>query len=389
MKTIAFLVIMITILGCTKSFDFAGVKEIQSLKQNSFAASLIETISLSLNSNKQGGVNEVLKMLTDLQIQLQNDQKNDDAVFLHKNESYNSHINKLTAAIKVLAVEIQALTKRINELAALIAQAIKNIKSFNERIANLQMTMVELDAKLEEDKKYYNHKAESLAQVNVKLLVVNEKLAKMVGSSSGVGVESHIEKTDSEKRDIAYRAGNAAGAPNAVQPRTIPVSQQRRLTVLRRSFIQVLKAPLTASLAQLYLQADQKALKKLMQIIAKFANDCLVEKARAEAKLLEAIETHKNLMASMKKEMQLNVDARTKQEANKKAYENEKITKETLRREKEIRKAALEKERSINQELQKNLNATYNKEKEDRAQEMKVVETLLRIVQSRLMNNKK
>jgi len=71
------LVIMITILGFTNSFDFASIKEIQSLKQNSFAASLIETISLSLASNSnKGGVDDVKKMLVDLQTQLTNDQKN-------------------------------------------------------------------------------------------------------------------------------------------------------------------------------------------------------------------------------------------------------------------------------------------------------------------------
>ena len=79
MRTInACLVIMITILGFTTSFDFASIKEIQSLKQNTFAASLIETISLSLASSKGNGVADVMKMLQELQGQLANDQQNDD-----------------------------------------------------------------------------------------------------------------------------------------------------------------------------------------------------------------------------------------------------------------------------------------------------------------------
>merc|ERR1712084_148186 len=89
------LVIMITILGMTNSFDFASIREIQSLKQNSFAASLIETISLSLTSNKGNGVGEVMKMLTEFRGQLTTDQGNDDRTFNTKNGEFNAHIKNL------------------------------------------------------------------------------------------------------------------------------------------------------------------------------------------------------------------------------------------------------------------------------------------------------
>jgi len=366
MRTInACLVIMITILGFTTSFDFASIKEIQSLKQNSFAASLIETISLSLSSSKGNGVEDVQKMLGELQAQLENDQKNDDATFNAKNGEYDEHIKKLAQNIEKLAEEIAILAARILELEGLIAQAILNIQSFNERIGNLTQSIVDLDQKLEDDKKYYTTKAEGLQEVNVKLLLVNEKLSKMIGSASGVKVYSHINQTESEKRDIAYRKEQEA---------------------LKTSFIQISKSiPLASNLVEMTLQADQKALKKLMGIINKFAEQCLEEKAEAERKLVEAVETHKQLKDQMLNEIELNKKAKAKQELNKQHYESEKAEKETQKKEKEDRKAALEREKEINEKLQQNLRLTYEKEKKDRAEEIAVVGTLIRIVQTRLL----
>lgn len=363
MRTInACLVIMITLLGFTNSFDFASISEIQSLKQNSFASSLIETISLSLAADTQNGGADVLKMLTDLQAQLAADQKKDDAVFAAKNAAFTAHIKKLAAAIEVLRKEIAVLAARILVLKGLIAQAVKNIASFTKRIASLEVALVDLDRKLVEDTKYYTSKAEGLQKVYSKLLLVNAKLAKMIGSSSAVGVKSHIAMTASEKRDAAYRAS------------------------LKKSFIQLQKdLPLSSNLVEMFLQADQKALIKLMEIIKKFADDCLVQKAKALQKLADAKVTHATLTKSMKNEIKLNIAARARQEANRKAYDNERIQKEQLKREKEERKAALEKEMAINLKLQANLVETYNREKKDRAEENRVVGILINIVTKRFM----
>jgi len=363
MRTInACLVIMITILGFTNSFDFASIKEIQSLKQNSFAASLIETISLSLASNKGSGVDDVKKMLVDLQAQLNNDQKNDDTTFKNKNAEYDAHIKKLADAIEKLVNEIAQLAARIEELEGLIAQAELNIISFTERIGNLTQSIIDLDQKLEDDTKYYTSKADGLATLNAKLLLVNEKLGKMIGSSSGTNIAGHIAQTESEKRDIAYRKAHPT------------------------SFIQLSKSiPLAVNeLVGSFIQADQAALHKLMGIIAKFAQQALDEKAEAEEKLKEAIETHAQLKKQMQEEIVLNKKSRAKQIKNKKAYETEKAEKEKEKKEKEDRKEALEKEKAINEKLQKSLSDTYEKEKKDRAEEISVVGTLIHIVQTRL-----
>ena len=282
MRTInACLVIMITILGFTTSFDFASIKEIQSLKQNSFAASLIETISLSLASSKGEGVDDVLKMLQDLQGQLNSDQKNDDLTYQGKNEEYEIHIKKLADNITQLEAEIATLAARIEELEGLIAQAELNIVSFTERIGNLTQSIVDLDDKLVQDTKYYTDKANGLQELNVKLLLVNTKLGKMIGSASAANIYSHINQTESEKRDIEYRKEQVPAA-------------------IAKSFIQLSKSiPLASNLVEMTLQADQAALTKLMAIISKFAQQSLDEKAQAEAKLVEAKETHEALKKQM------------------------------------------------------------------------------------------
>ena len=301
MRTInACLVIMITILGVTNSFDFASIKEIQSLKQNTFAASLIETISLSLTANKDGDVSDVLKMLTDLQKQLKDDQKSDDVIFTAKNGEYDSHIKKLAENIEKLAGEIAALAARIEELEGLIAQAETNIESFEGRIANLTISIVELKEKFVEDTKYYNKQADGLGELNAKLLLVNEKLGEMIGSSSAKNIYSHINQTESEKRDIAYR-------------------QEQDAEVAKKSFIQLSKSiPLAANFVEMTLQADQNALKKLMEIISKFAQQALDEKAEAEQKLVESKETFESLDKQMHDEIELNKKSKAKQEENKK-----------------------------------------------------------------------
>merc|ERR1712151_1082682 len=127
-----------------------------------------------------------------------------------------------------------------------------------------------------------------------------------------------------------------------------------------------------------FIQADQAALHKLMDIIAKFAQQALDEKAEAEQKLQEAIETYAQLKKQMQEEIVLNKKSRAKQQKNKKAYETEKA-------EKEDRKEALEKEKALNEKLQQSLKDTYEKEKKDRAEEISVVGTLIHIVQTRLI----
>ena len=283
---------------------------------------------------------------------------------LTKTPNTSPTLKKLADAIAVLVEEIAVLAARIEVLEGLIAQAKENIISFTERIANLTMSIADVDQKLKDDTEYYTTKATGLQELNVKLLLVNEKLGKMIGSSSGKNEASHIAKTASEKRDIAYRAA------------------QKKET----SFIQLSKSiPLISNLVEMTLNADQAALKKLMEIISKFAQQAIDQKLEAESKLAEAVETHAALKKQMLEEIVLNKKSRAKQALNQKHYENEKAEKEGEKKEKEDRMAALEKEKAINEKLQKSLTDTYNKEKKDRAEEISVVGILIHIVSTRLI----
>jgi hypothetical protein len=231
----------------------------------------------------------------------------------------------------------------------------------------LTISIEELKQKFETDTIYYNKQADGLGELNAKLLLVNEKLGEMIGSSSAKNIYGHINQTDSEKRDIAYR-------------------QEQAAELNKTSFIQLSKSiPLASNFVEMTLQADQNALKKLMQIISKFAQQALDEKAEAEQKLVESKETFESLDKQMHDEIELNKKSKAKQEENKKHYETEKGEKETEKKEKEDRKEALEKEKAINEKLQLALKAAYEKEKKDRADEISVVGILINIVQKILI----
>lgn len=356
------LIILIVSIGLTNSIDFASLNEIQSLKQNTFASSLIETISLTLSAAKGEDATEVLKMLGDLKSQLQTDQENDDQTYKTKDSEFQEHIDKLTEEIATLDGEIKILAARIAELEGLINQADLNIKSFNERIESLTATLIELENKFTSDKKYYEEKIAGLKVLVSKLEEVIEKLKQMIGSVSGVGKFEHIGATDTEKRDIAWKAEQKA------------------------SFLQLRKiVPEFSNMVELSMNADQGALEKLINILSGFSKDASAEILEKENYLQNLEDTYEDLTQQMKDEIQLNRDAKKLQEEKKTEYVNEKALKETEKTEKENRKAALEKEKEINLGLQSQLKSTHDKEKLDRSKEEEIVNNLIKIVEKRLV----
>jgi len=357
------LIILIVSIGLTNSIDFASLNEIQSLKQNTFASSLIETISLSLSSAKGEDATEVLSMLNNLKNQLQTDQENDDQTFRAKDTEFQEHIDKLTAEIAKLDGEIKALAARIIELEGLINQANLNIQSFNDRINSLTETLIDLENKFKSDKKYYEEKIAGLKVLVSKLEDVISKLKQMIGSVSGVGKYEHIGATDSEKRDIAWKAEQ------------------------RASFLQIRKLvpDQYSNMVELSMNADQGALEKLLGILSGFSKEASAEIVSKETYLQNLEDTYADLVKQMNDEIELNKEAKKTQEEKRAEYENEKALKSTEKTEKENRKAALEKEKEINLGLQTQLKSTHDKEKLDRSKEEEIVDTLVKIVQKRLV----
>lgn len=365
MRTINVCLIIMTItIGLTTSLDFASLNEIQSLKQNSFASSLIETISLSLSASKGDDATEVLNMLNNLKEQLKSDQASDDKVFQTKNAEFDEHIKKLSEEIEKLSLEIRTLEARITELSNLIFKATQNIQAFDARITSLTKTLIEMKDTFEAEKKYYQGKIESLKVLKTKLSEVIAKLGEMVGSVSGVNKYSHINATESEKRDIEWSAQN-----------------------VKKSFLQIKKAlpEEYANLMELTLNADQGALNKLIQILTNISQEVEKEIALKEKYLVDMENTYNELKAQMESEVELNKVSKAKQEANKIAYENEKGEKEKEKADKEARKAALENERKINLNLQEQLKNTHDKEQQERNKEIEIVDVLVGIVQKRLV----
>jgi hypothetical protein len=357
------LIIFLICIGLSKSFDFASLNEIQSLKQNTFASSLIETISLSLSSSKGEDANEVLKILNNLKSQLEIDQENDNKTFNAKNDEFKYHIAKLEAEISTLDRAIEALATRTAELSNLIEKAKENIESFEKRIVNLVQTHKEMKEIFENDSKYYKEKIEGLRKLQKKMIDVVNKLKELVGSVSGDKKYVHINATDFEKRDIAWKAA------------------QKSLMQIKRNI------PTTiSSLLEISLNADQGALNKLIEILSKITGDIRSEIIDKHQYLENMTNSYLDLQKQMTEEITANKNALEKQQANKSAYENEKAEKEKEKASKEARKEALTTEKTINLELQTQLSSTYNKENQDRLKEITIVNVLIGIVEKRLVN---
>merc|ERR1712100_383617 len=109
------------------------------------------------------------------------------------------------------------------------------------------------------------------------------------------------------------------------------------------SFIQLSKSlPLAVNeLVGSFIQADQAALHKLMDIIAKFAQQALDEKAEAEQKLQEAIETHAQLKKQMQEEIVLNKKSRVNNKKIKKLMKPKKLKKNKKKKKKKTEKKLL------------------------------------------------
>ena len=133
------------------------------------------------------------------------------------------------------------------------------------------------------------------------------------------------------------------------------------------------------------LNADQGALQKLMDLITKLQKDVLEKKAKT-VKHLESINAVYSLIKnSTVKEIALNKSALVRQTANRAVYVSTKANLEKQRAAAEARRELLIKEKTLNENLRKNLEATYIKEKALRGEEYAVVEKLVKIVENRLV----
>jgi hypothetical protein len=371
-------------MSSTIAFEFSSLKEIQALKSSVFGSNLIETISLTFQNNaRHEAGKEVLAQLNELKNQLNTDQKNDDATFNKKSTEFKNHIQNLANEIQTLTEEILKLEIEIERLAGLIEVANKNIVSFRERIANLEELLTNMAAANADDNKYYNQKIEELERLYQAFTQMIEKLNKLKGSVSGVNKYEHINATESELRDIAWRKANSNTS-------FVEVDEKKFLSFLQITNQETNK--LAVKLAKQYtnfleatLNADQAALEKLVSILTNIQDETLVKKANTIEHLNDINARYAELKKSSEEEIASNKESLQKQIENRDQYVADKQKAEEDKRNKEERRDLLIKEKAINEKLLSELEATHQKEKAARAEEMNVVNILERIVEKRLM----
>jgi hypothetical protein len=398
------LLLAVIMISNSYSFQFSSLKEVQALKSSVFGSNLIETISLTFASGaKEDAGQEILTQLNELKDQLNKDQENDTQLFLTKENDFKNHIEKLAGEIENLSQEIQRLAEEIKRLSALIETANQNIESFNSRIINL----VELKAKLEEDKKtdneYYNAKIEELGKLYDAFTQIITKLNLMKGSVSGENKYSHIEATQSEIRDQAWAENNKNSQEIVVEePKTqtesevTPVFAQEKMKKFM-SFLQVSNQNKEATnmaikLAKQYtkflettVNADQSALEKLISILSGIQDETLAKKAATVEYLSEINAKYDTIKRNTEEEIATNQEALINQTQNRDKYVEEKAKNEEEKKMKEQRRDLLVNEKEINEKFLSELSGTNEKEKAERAEELKVVNILVSIVEKRLL----
>lgn len=381
------LIIFIALFASTsKAFQFSSLLEVQELKSTIFGSNLIETIALTFQSeDKTGSAKEVLKMLEELRSQLENDQVADTKTFEIKQGEFDSHIEKLGNEIALLTEQIEFLRKEIERLAGLIEQADKNIASFKSRIENLRKLLVEMEAANVNDNRYYNQKIAQLQSIYNAFTLVIERLDRLTGSVSTINVPTHVNLTDSERRDLEWRQQN-------------PTVASKLDEVVLKSFLQVESetseaAKLALELSKQYdnflettLNADQGALRKLVSILSTIQEEILATKTAAQKHLDDINAKYKEMKADAEAEIKLNEEALAKQTENRNKYAAEKAQKTEEKESKEKRRDLLSNEKAINEELRAKLKSTFEKEKIERAAELEIVQKLIKIVENRLVN---
>merc|ERR1712032_1342740 len=363
---------------------FSSLKEVQALKTTVFGSNLIETISMTFQNDARANAGkEVLAQLNELKAQLNGDQKADDALFNKKDAAFTAHIENLAKEIQKLTDEIAALEAEIDRLALLIETATQNIHSFEERIKNLgELEQMADDNK--NDNLYYNEKIEDLGKLYTAFTQIIEKISLMKGSSSGVNKYAHINATESELRDIAYRKAHPSFAETESKEKKfmsfLQVTNQNKEST--KMALKLAKKLTNTNLMELNLEADQAALMKLIGILTRIQDKTLVKKSNTIEHLRNINEKYQELKKTVEEEIVANKASLKKQTENRAKYIEEK-----QKANKEARRALLIKEKAINEKLQEELVATHKKEAAARAEELNVVNILERIVEKRLINN--
>jgi len=232
-------------------------------------------------------------------------------------------------------------------------------------LADDQKTLVDLTKKRADDKSdFQRSQAQHVDIINAIDAVVAE-LRKLVGSISGQGRPASVEEIAQEKRDAAYAK-------------------------LHKSFLQITKdEEEIAMFIQMATKADQEALQKLISLLLKLKESAIKSYNNDKDAEKKSKATFKELKALLNEDMKKLEAMITTSKKHLKEYKDKvaKLAKEInvktqIRNNKIKEKTATIAER----ELKEN---QYNEEKAERADEIRVVQKLQKIVKERLANMSK
>lgn len=358
-------VLLFTVLvaiSYSNAFEFTNLAEVKALRSSSYGNSLIETISMTLQS--AGNIEEVTKLLDELLFKLNHDQQEATKAWDLENARLKKKIEDLTEEIEALKKQIALDKAEKLRYEGLRDQAIANLEQYRTQLAaNLKSLEVNEVNRKRDIEEYQKSVTEHNDVINAIEAVVAE-LSKLIGSVSGDAKPVHVEEIEAEKRDREY--------------------------ALQKSFAQLTKDETETMLfIQMATQADQAALAKLIELLNTLSNNTKQSLNQDEEHEANSKASYELLKSHLTEDNEKLDKAITEQDKNLKTYtaEIERLAKkiqeeEELQKSKETEKASAEKERAQKEEQ-------YKSDKAERENEAAVIKKLQKIVEERLANMSK
>lgn len=351
-------------ISFANSFEFNSLAEVQELKSSTYGNSLIQTISLSLQSN--GNIADVQKLLDDLLFKLNQDQIHSDKEWEKTNKTLSNKIAELKTQIEQLRVKIAGIEKDIADYSAKIVKGNKNLVQYKSQVVHNSQQLASMKVHRKKDSDSFKTSQQEHNDILNAIELVIKELSKLTGSVSGKGRPVHVEKIEAEKRDDAYAA------------------------TLMDSFAQITKDEAEAVMfTQLATTADQAALKKLIGLLKQLSESVkksLNDEVEHEAQSKKIYQSLKTTLTEDNKKLNALITTQTQ---HVKDY-TEKVAKLNieLTNNKKL-KASKEAELVATVKLRQDKENQYNSDKAERNKEREIVQKLINIVKQRLSNMSK
>lgn len=349
------LFIALIAINCAYAFEFGSLAEVKELRASTYGNSLIETISLSLDS-KDGSIKNVQNLLTELLFKLNLDQDSSDAKWEKTNARLNKKIASLKNDIVVLIGKISANRLARTKNSDLVARSQKNLSQYRAQLAGNAVTSANLEINRKNDNDLYKQSSLEHDAVIRAIKVVVTELKKLIGSVSGVGKPTHVKAISQEVRDNIKTAFTEMNM------------EQSELLIF----------------AQLATTADQAALKRLIKLLKELSRSTKLSFNSDEAHETSSVNSYNTLKAILAADnVKLNAMIKS-QEEHLVTYETEVKRLRALIREQKNLQASKEKEQKATETLRMNRETQYKSDRAERANEKKVILRLQKIVNERL-----